>query len=424
MNISEKILAKASGKNVVHAGEIADAKVDVIMVHDLTGPLAVEAFKKIGIKNVWDNKKVVIILDHQVPAESVKAAELHKMLRKFAKDQKILIYDVGKGGICHQVMPEKGHVLPGTAIVGADSHTCTYGAFGAFATGIGSTEAAAVFATGKIWLKVPQAIKINVTGQFQKYVTPKDLILSIIGKVGADGAIYKSVEFTGPAIRAMSIAGRMTLCNMTVEMGAKNGIVEPDETTRKFLEGRTAKDLVPFESLKSDADASYEKVIDIDIADLEPQIACPFSVDNVKPASEVGNVQVEQAFIGSCTNGRIEDLRLAAQILKGKMVKDGVRALVIPASQEVYSQALREGLIEIFTDAGAMVCGSTCGPCLGGHIGLLASGETCVSTSNRNFIGRMGSTEANVYLASPATVAASAVTGRITDPRELEVSKA
>jgi 3-isopropylmalate/(R)-2-methylmalate dehydratase large subunit len=424
MNISEKILAKASGKNVVHAGEIADAKVDVIMVHDLTGPLAVEAFKRIGVTHIWDNKKVVIILDHQVPAESVKAAELHKMLRKFAKEQKIRIYDVGKGGICHQVMPEKGHVFPGTVIVGADSHTCTYGAFGAFATGIGSTEAAAVFATGKIWLRVPEAIKINVEGRFQKYVTPKDLILSIIGKLGAGGAIYKSVEFSGPAIRAMSIAGRMTLCNMTVEMGAKNGIVAPDETTRKFLEGRTAKALVPFESLKSDAGAPYEKAIDIDVTDLTPQIACPFSVDNVKPASEVGNVQVEQAFIGSCTNGRIEDLRLAAQILKSKLVKDGVRTLVIPASQEVYSQALKEGLIEIFTDAGAMVCGSTCGPCLGGHIGLLAPGETCVSTSNRNFIGRMGSTEANVYLASPATVAASAITGRITDPRELEASKA
>jgi 3-isopropylmalate/(R)-2-methylmalate dehydratase large subunit len=424
MNISEKILAKASGKNVVHAEEIADAKVDMIMVHDLTGPLAVEAFKRIGVTHVWDNKKVVIILDHQVPAESVKAAELHKMLRTFAKEQKIRIYDVGKGGICHQVMPEKGHVLPGTVIVGADSHTCTYGAFGAFATGIGSTEAAAVFATGKIWLRVPDAIKINVEGQFQKYVTPKDLILSIIGKLGAGGAIYKSVEFAGPAIRAMSIAGRMTLCNMTVEMGAKNGIVEPDETTRKFLEGRTAKPLVPFKSLKSDADASYEKVVNIDVADLTPQIAYPSSVDNVKAAAEIGNVQVEQAFIGSCTNGRIEDLRLAAQILKGKMVKEGVRALVIPASQEVYSQALKEGLIEIFTDAGAMVCGSTCGPCLGGHIGLLAPGETCVSTSNRNFIGRMGSTEANVYLASPATVAASAVTGRITDPRELEAQKA
>ena len=424
MNITEKILTKASRKNKVHPGEIVDANVDMVMIHDLTGPLAVEAFKKIGIKNVWDNKKVIVILDHQVPAESVKAAELHKIMRNFAKGQQLRLYDVGKGGICHQVMPEKGHVLPGTVIVGADSHTCTYGAFGAFATGIGSTEAAAVFATGKIWLKVPEAIKVNVEGNFHKYVTPKDLVLSIIGKLGAGGAIYKSAEFTGPAIRAMSMAGRMTLCNMTVEMGAKNGIVEPDEITRKFLEGRTTEALVPFESLKSDADASYEKVIDIDVTDLEPQIAYPSSVDNVKPASKIGNVQVEQAFIGSCTNGRIEDLRLAAQILKGKVVKDGVRTLVIPASQEVYMQALREGLIENFTDAGALVCGSTCGPCLGGHIGLLASGETCVSTSNRNFIGRMGSTEASVYLASPATVAASAITGRITDPRELEVSKA
>jgi 3-isopropylmalate/(R)-2-methylmalate dehydratase large subunit len=423
MNITEKILAKASGKNTVHLGEIVDANVDMIMIHDLTGPLAVEAFEKIGVKNVWDNHKVVVILDHQVPAESIKAAELHKIMRKFAQDQQLRIYDVGKGGICHQVMPEKGHVLPGTVIVGADSHTCTYGAFGAFATGIGSTEAAAVLATGKIWLKVPKAIKINVEGQFQRYVAPKDLILHIIGKLGAGGAIYKSIEFRGPTIRAMGIAGRMTLCNMTVEMGAKNGIVEPDETTRKFLEGRTTKLLAPFESLISDADAAYEKVVDIDVTDLVPQIAYPSSVDNVKPASEMSDVKVDQAFIGSCTNGRIEDLRVAAEILKGKMVKDGVRTLVIPASQEVYMQALKEGLIEIFTDAGALVCGSTCGPCLGGHIGLLAPGETCVSTSNRNFIGRMGSTEASVYLASPATVAASAITGRITDPRKLEAKK-
>jgi 3-isopropylmalate/(R)-2-methylmalate dehydratase large subunit len=424
MNITEKILAKASGKTAVHAGEIVDANVDMIMVHDLTGPLAVEAFKKIGIEKVWDNKKVVVILDHQVPAESVTAAELHKTMRKFAKDQQLRIYDVGKGGICHQVMPEKGHVLPGTVMVGADSHTCTYGAFGAFATGIGSTEAAAVFATGKIWLKVPEAIKINVHGQFQRYVAPKDLILHVIGKLGAGGAIYKTAEFRGPTIREMSVAGRMTLCNMTVEMGAKNGIVEPDETTRKFLEGRTAKLLAPFESLISDADAAYEKTVDIDVTDLTPQIAYPSSVDNVKPASDMSNVTVEQAFIGSCTNGRIEDLRVAAEILKGKMVKDGVRTLVIPASQEVYRQALNEGLIEIFTDAGALVCGSTCGPCLGGHIGLLAPSETCVSTSNRNFIGRMGSKEASVYLASPATVAASAITGRITNPRELEAQKA
>ena len=422
MNITEKILAKASGKKSVSPGEIVDANVDVIMVHDLTGPLAVEAFKKIGAEKVWDNKKVVVILDHQVPAESVKAAELHKTMRQFAKDQKLRIYDVGRGGICHQVMPEKGHVVPGTVIVGADSHTCTYGAFGAFATGIGSTEAAAVFATGKIWLKVPEAIKINVNGKFNKYVTAKDLVLNIIGKLGVDGAIYKSAEFTGPTMREMSMAGRMTICNMAVEMGAKNGIIEPDEATSKFLQGRV-KAMPDFAALKSDKDAAYERTMEFNVAELEPQVACPSSVDNVKPVSEVGNVPIEQAFIGSCTNGRIEDLRLAAQILKGKKVKDGVRALVIPASQEVYKQALAEGLTEIFTDAGALVCGSACGPCLGGHIGLLAAGETCVSTSNRNFIGRMGSPQASVYLASPATVAASAVMGKITDPRTMEAKQ-
>ncbi len=419
MNITEKILAKASGKQEVHPGEIVDANVNMIMVHDLTGPLAVEAFNKIGVQKVWNNQKAVVILDHQVPAESINAAELHKTMRQFAKDQKLLIYDIGRGGICHQVMPEKGHVVPGAVIVGADSHTCTYGAFGAFATGIGSTEAAAVLATGKIWLKVPEAIKINVKGEFQKYVTPKDLILSIIGRMGVDGATYKSTEFTGPTIKSMSIAGRMTLCNMAVEMGAKNGIIEPDETTRKFLEGRV-KAMPNFESLRSDKDAVYELTEEFDVSKMEPQLACPSSVDNVKPVSEAGNISIEQAFIGSCTNGRIEDLRLAAQVLKGKRVKDGVRALVIPASQEVYKQALNEGLMEIFTDAGAIVCGSACGPCLGGHIGLLAANEVCVSTSNRNFIGRMGSTKASVYLASPATVAASAVTGKITDPRKME----
>ena len=266
---------------------------------------------------------------------------------------------------------------------------------------------------------MPEAIKINVTGKFPKYVTAKDLILSIIGKVSVEGAIYESAEFTGPTIKEMSISGRMTLCNMAVEMGAKNGIIEPDETTRKFLEGRV-KTLPNFEDLKSDKDAVYQRTVDFDVSKLEPQIACPSSVDNVKPVSEVGNVPIEQAFIGSCTNGRIEDLRLAAQVLKGRRVKDGVRALVIPASQEVYKQALDEGLMDVFTDAGAIVCGSACGPCLGGHIGLLAANEICVSTSNRNFIGRMGSTQASVYLASPATVAASAVTGKITDPRKLE----
>ncbi|MCW4001163.1 MAG: 3-isopropylmalate dehydratase large subunit [Candidatus Bathyarchaeota archaeon] len=419
MNITEKILAKAAAKKEVHPGEIVDCNVDMVMVHDLTGPLAVEAFKKIGTPKVWDNKKVVVILDHQVPAESVKAAELHKTMRGFAKTQNLRFYEVGRGGICHQVMPENGHVLPGNVIVGADSHTCTYGAFGAFATGIGSTEAAAVMATGKIWFKVPSTIKVDVKGKFQRFVSPKDLILNIIGTLSVDGAIYRAAEFTGATIKAMSIAGRMTLCNMAVEMGAKNGIIAPDQATAEFLSGRV-KELPDFKALQSDKDASYERTVEFDVAKLEPQIACPSSVDNVKPVSEVGDVPIDQAFIGSCTNGRLEDLQLAAQVMKGKKVKEGVRALVIPASQEVWKQANDEGLLQIFTEAGAIVCGSACGPCLGGHIGLLAAGETCLATSNRNFIGRMGSTQANVYLASPATVAASALTGKITSPLEVK----
>jgi 3-isopropylmalate/(R)-2-methylmalate dehydratase large subunit len=419
MNITEKILAKASNKKDVHPGEIVDANLDMIMIHDLTGPLAVEAFKKIGTPKVWDNKKVVVILDHQIPAESVKAAELHKTMRQFSKDQNLNIYDVGRGGICHQVMPEQGHVSPGNVIIGADSHTCTYGAFGAFATGVGSTEAAAAMVTGKIWFKVPPTIKVNVKGKFKKYVAPKDLILNIIGTLSVDGAIYKAAEFTGPTIRAMSIAGRMTVCNMAVEMGAKNGIIAPDEATAEFLATRIKK-MPDLKALQSDKNAEYERIVDFDVTAMESQVACPSSVDNVKPVSEIGNVPVEQAFIGSCTNGRLEDLRLAAQVMKGKKVKDGVRALVIPASQEVWKQANDEGLLQIFTEAGAIVCGSACGPCLGGHIGLLAAGETCVATSNRNFIGRMGSTQANVYLASPATVAASAIAGRIVSAMEVK----
>lgn len=421
MNITEKILAKSAGVENVHPGDIIDSNVDILMIHDLTGPLAVKSFEKIGIKKVWNNQKIIVVLDHQIPAESIKAAELHKTMRNFAKNQKLKIYDVGKGGICHQVLPEKGHVLPGEIILGADSHTCTYGAFGAFATGIGSTEAAAVMATGKIWLQVPEAIKINVNGEFKKFVTPKDLILFTIGKLGAGGAIYKSIEFAGSTISTMGISGRMTICNMTVEMGAKNGIIEPDKTTEKFLEGRTKQSNKTLKFFKSDSDTQYEQIVDIDVTNLEPQIACSPSVDNIKVVSEVDNIQIDQAFIGSCTNGRIEDLRLAAKILKGKRVKDNVRTLVIPASQEVYLQAIKEGLVETFTNSGALVCGATCGPCLGGHIGLLAKDEVCVSTSNRNFIGRMGSKEAKVYLASPATVAASAIAGRIIDPQKVEV---
>ena len=418
MNICEKILARASGKKEVSPGEIVEAKVDMAMVNEITGPLAIEAFHEIGIEKVWDNQRIVMVLDHQIPADSVKSAELHKIMRKFAKKHEIQhFYDVGLGGVCHQVMVEKGHVRPGELIVGADSHTCTYGALGAFGTGIGSTEMAAVFATGRIWLKVPETIKISVTGTFQKFVTAKDLILNVIGQIGADGALYKAIEFNGPTIESLSISERMTLCNMAVEAGAKTGIINPDEKTILYVRNRTHE---PFKPLTSDFDAEYEKTIEIDVSGLEPQIACPHSVDNVKSASEVEGTPINQAFIGSCTNGRIEDLRLAAEIIKGRKISNGVRFLVTPASQEVYLQALREGLLETFVEAGACVCNPTCGACFGGHMGLLADGETCISSSNRNFIGRMGSPRAKIYLASPATVAASAIKGEITDPRRLK----
>jgi len=418
MNIIEKILARASGKGEVTPGEIVEASVDMAMIHDLTGPLTIESFRKIGIRKVWDNQRIVVIFDHLVPANSEKAAKLHSIVREFVTEQKIPnFYDIGRGGICHQVMPEKGHVRPGELIVGADSHTCTYGAFGAFATGIGATDMAAVFATGALWLKVPHIIKVNVEGQFQRYVTPKDLILNIMGEIKADGAIYKGIEFAGSTIRNMSVDGRMTMCNMAIEVSAKTGIVEPDETTLNYIKKRTNK---PFQVFKNDLDAAYEKILNLDVTNMEPQVSCPHSVDNVKPVSEVAEVSVDQAFIGSCTNGRIEDLRLAADFLKGKKVRNGVRMIVVPASQEVYLQALQEGLLEIFLKTGAIVGNPTCGPCLGGHLGLLAPGEVCISSSNRNFVGRMGSPKARVYLASPLTVAASAITGKITDPRALE----
>ena len=418
MNITEKILAKASGKKEVSPEEIVEAKVDIAMVNDLTGPLSVKAFRKIGVKKVWDNQKIVVDFDHLVPANSERAAGLQSIMREFVKEQKIEnFYDIGRGGVCHQVMPEKGHVRPGELIVGADSHTCTYGAFGAFATGIGATDMAAVFATGALWLKVPSVIKVNVEGRFQRYVTAKDLILKIIGEIKADGALYKGIEFVGSTIRNMSIDGRMTMCNMAIEASAKTGIVEPDETTLNYVKKRTNK---PFQIVKNDPNATYEKILNFNVTNMEPQVSSPHSVDNVTPVSEVAEVNIDQAFLGSCTNGRIEDLRLASSLLKSKKVKDGVRMIVVPASQEIYLQALQEGLLEIFLKAGAIVGNPTCGPCLGGHLGLLASGEVCISSSNRNFVGRMGSPKAYVYLASPATVAASAVTGKITDPRSME----
>jgi len=415
MNIAEKILAAASRRSEVKPGEIVQARVDMAMANEITGPLAIQAFKQIGVPKVWNPRSIVLVLDHQVPADTVKSAELHRIMRTFAKEQEItLLYDVGFGGVCHQVMVEKGHVRPGELVVGADSHTCTYGALGAFATGIGSTEMAGVFATGEIWLKVPSSIRINLDGSFSRYVTPKDLILYMIGKIGADGATYKAIEFTGPAVLQISVSGRMTLCNMAVEMGAKTGIISPDEVTLAYIEECTNR---PFMLLASDTDAIYEKTIDINIGELEPQVACPHSVDNVKPVKEVEGIKIDQAFIGSCTNGRLEDLELAAKFLKGRKTEKGVRLIITPASQEVYLQALRHGLFEVFVEAGAYVCSPTCGPCFGGHMGLLAPGEVCISSSNRNFSGRMGSSKAEIYLASPATVAASAVAGRIVDPR-------
>jgi 3-isopropylmalate/(R)-2-methylmalate dehydratase large subunit len=414
VNVAEKILAAASGRSEVKPGQIVEAKVDMAMANEITGPLAIQAFKKIGISRVWNRQSIVLILDHQVPANSVKSAELHRIMRAFAKEQDIpLFYDIGFGGVCHQVMVEKGHVRPGELIVGADSHTCTYGALGAFATGIGSTEMAGVFATGAIWLKVPSSIKIDLTGTFRKYVTPKDLVLYVIGKIGADGATYKTVEFTGTSMLQISISGRMTLCNMAVEMGAKTGIIAPDEVTLAYIEECTDK---PFMLIGSDSDAIYERTLKVKIDELEPQVACPHSVDNVKPIKEVEGIEIDQAFIGSCTNGRLEDLELAAKFLRGRKVAKDVRLIVTPASQEVYQQALKKGLLEILVEAGAYVCSPTCGACFGGHMGLLAAGEVCISSSNRNFSGRMGSPEAEIYLASPATVAASAVAGKIISP--------
>jgi homoaconitate hydratase family protein len=417
LNIFEKILARASEKKEVTPGEIIEANVDMAMIHDLTGPLTVGSFRKIGAEKVWDPKKIVVIFDHLVPPSTISAATLQKNLREFVKKQAIQsLYDIGQGGVCHQVFHEKGYARPGELIVGADSHTCTYGALGALATGIGSTEMAAVFTTGRMWFKVPKVMKIHASGKFKKNVTSKDLILRIIGDIGEGGAIYKGMEFTGPTFTNMSIDGRLTVCNMVVEAGAKAGIVPPDNKTLTYVRARTKK---PFKPLKSDKDETYEEQLEYDVSKLTAQVACPSSVDNVKPASELSNVKVDQVFIGSCTNGRIEDLRLAASILKGKSLHHDVRMIVSPSSQQVYSQCLKEGLFQIFMAAGAIVTNATCGPCLGGHMGLLAAGEVCISTSNRNFIGRMGSPQSYVYLANPATAAASGIAGYIIEPNEL-----
>jgi 3-isopropylmalate/(R)-2-methylmalate dehydratase large subunit len=417
LNIVEKILAKASNRTQVSPGEIVEARIDKAMMNDITGPLAIEAFKNMGGERVWDTTRAIIILDHLVPANDEQAAHLHKLLRDFVNEQGLkYFYDVGRGGVCHQIMMEN-HVKPGEVIVGADSHTCTYGALGAFSTGIGSTEIASVYLTGQLWFKVPPVIQVVVNGAFHPPVAPKDLILYTIGQLTADGATYRGVEFTGQAVDATSIEGRMTLCNMVVEMGAKNGIVSPDNKTAEYF---TSRGVSPVNFIEGDDDADYEKIVEYDASSLEPMVALPPSVDNVKPISEIGTIEIDQVLLGSCTNGRIEDFRIAAEIMQNKKVKKNVRALVIPASQEIYLRALKEGLLDIFMKAGACVCNPNCGPCYGGHLGMMAAGEACVSSSNRNFVGRMGSPKADIYLASPATVAASALTGTITDPRVLE----
>ena len=414
MNIIEKILSRASGKESVYPGEIIEANIDCAMVNEITGHLTIKYFHEIGAKEVWNKDKIVMVLDHTIPAGSVEAAELHKIMREFAREQEIkAFYDVGRGGISHQVMVERAHVKPGDVVVGADSHTCTYGAIGAFSTGIGSTDMTAVFTTGRLWFKVPKMIKVMVNGNFRKFVSPKDLFLKIAEILGVSGANYKGLEFKGSTISEMSVDGRMTICNMVIEVGGKVGIVEPDKKSLTYVKSRTSDQ---FSIIKSDPDAEYERTLEITVNDLRPLVSCPNAVDNVKTVSEMEGVELDQVFIGSCTNGRLEDLRIVAEILKGNTVSNNTRLIIIPASQEIYLNALLEGLIEIFLLAGATVANPTCGACYGGHIGMLASGEVCLSTTNRNFIGRMGSLKSKVYLASPATAAVSAITGRITDP--------
>ncbi|MDD1764066.1 MAG: homoaconitase large subunit [Methanobacteriaceae archaeon] len=412
--MAEKILARAAGVTEIRAGEIVMANIDVAMTHDLTGPLSVESFKKIGVDEVWDPDKIVVIFDHQVPADSLEAAQNHLIMREFVNKHGINnFYDV-REGVCHQVLPEKGHVVPGEVVVGTDSHTCTHGALGAFSTGIGSTDMAMVFATGKLWFKVPETIKFQIEGKLGRHVYSKDVVLNIIGSVGADGATYQACEYGGETTSNMSVSDRMVLCNMAIEMGGKTGLVEPDEKTIKYIKERSNK---TYEVFRTDEGAESLTTMQVDVNDLEPQIACPHNVDNVKPVSEVEGTPLDQIFLGSCTNGRLDDMRVAAEILKGKEVSKGVRMLVIPASREVYRNALDEGIMNIFVDAGALVCNPCCGPCLGGHVGLLGPGEVSLSTSNRNFKGRQGSPEAEVYLSSAAVAAASALKGEITDPR-------
>jgi len=417
MTITEKILAVKSSKKNVECGEIISARVDIALGNDITAPIAIDIFEKYGAKELFDRKKVVFVPDHFTPNKDIKSAEQCRILREFSRKHNVENYfEIGRVGIEHALLPEKGIVLPGDLIIGADSHTCTYGALGAFSTGIGSTDLAAAMITGEIWLKVPESIKFIYSGKTRRFVSGKDLILFTIGKIGVDGANYKSMEFTGEAISSLSMDGRFTMCNMAVEAGAKNGIIEPDDKTLQYVKGRSKREFITY---KSDKDAKYCNVVNIDCSKLEPQVSLPPSPGNARPVSELRNIAIDQVIIGSCTNGRISDLEEAAQILKGKKVNPNVRLIILPATQDVYKEAMKKGLLEIFIDAEAVVGPPTCGPCLGGHMGILAKGEKCVATTNRNFVGRMGHPESEIYLAGPAVAAASAITGRITNPEEV-----
>lgn len=419
MTITEKILAAHAGKDRVEPGELINSKVDVVLGNDITAPVAIKEFEKIGVPEVFAKEKVVLVPDHFTPNKDIKSAEQAKLLRDFAKKQGLTNYfEVGRMGIEHCLLPEQGIVLPGDVVIGADSHTCTYGALGAFSTGVGSTDMAAGMAAGEVWFKVPESIKFVFNGEeLPEWVGGKDLILYAIGDIGVDGALYEAMEFTGPAIRNLSMDGRFTMANMAIEAGGKNGIIAPDQTTVDYVEARAKR---PYKLYNSDDDAKYERVIEYDVADIEPQVAFPHLPENTKPISEVGTVEIDQAVIGSCTNGRMEDLRLAAKVLQGHEVHPDVRLVIFPGTQTIYKQAMKEGLFDIFVDAGAAVSTPTCGPCLGGHMGILAKGERAIATTNRNFVGRMGHPESEVYLSNPAVAAASAILGRIAGPEEVE----
>lgn len=416
--IAEKIISAHTDTKDFKIGDIIKTWVDFAFANDITAPIAIKYFKESGAGQVFDKKRIGLIPDHFAPNKDIKSAEQCKLLREFAQEYEIENYfDVGKMGVEHALLPEKGLVLPGDIVVGADSHTDTSGALGALAIGVGSTDLAAIMALGEVWLKVPPTIKFIYSGKLNPWVSGKDLILYTISLIGVEGANYKVMEFSGEVIKNLSMDNRFTMCNMAIEAGAKTGIIEPDEITLEYLKGRAQR---PYQIYKSDPDALYEKIIEIDVSKIEPQVAFPHLPENARPISQVGDIKIDQSIIGSCTNGRIEDLRIAAQILKGKQVHPEVRLIIIPATQEVYLQALREGLIDIFISSGAAVSTPTCGPCLGGYMGILAKGERAISTTNRNFVGRMGHSESEVYLASPAVAAASAILGKIASPEEVK----